>query len=203
MVPHPATQIMAWSVFAVMTQTLQSLPVLGGLTSLLALLAFSLHERRLFELMYRARWIFLSLMLIYAYATPGDALWQGMFAPSREGVEEGALQLLRLLSVLSGLAILLTSLTREKLISGIYALLYPLRYVGLAPQRAAVRLALTLHYAETAMRETASDWRGTIATTLAAKGAGDVRIALEMTAPNWADAVLLCVTIGMLAGMWL
>lgn len=203
MVPHPATQIVVWCVLAVMMQALQSLPILAGVTALLALLAFWLHERRLFELVYRARWILLSLLVIYAYATPGDALWQGISAPSRQGIEEAGLQLMRLLSVLSGLAILLTLLTREKMIGGIYVLLHPLRYLGVAPLRVAVRLALTLHYAETAMRETATDWRGTIAAALAEAKAEDVQIALHMPSPNLGDALLLLVTIGVMMGLWL
>lgn len=203
MVPHPATQIVGWCVLAVMTQALQSLPVLSGLATMLVLLAFRLHERRLFELVYRARWILLSLMVIYAYATPGDELWHGSFAPSRQGIEEGGLQLLRLLSVLAGLAILLTLLTRDKMIGGIYVLLHPLRYLGVAPQRVAVRLALTLHYAETAMRETAADWRGTIAAALAAGKAEDVQITLHMPSPNWGDALLLFAAIGLMIGLWL
>ena len=62
--------------------------------------------------------------------------------------EAQVLQLCRLAFTLASLAILLNLLPRQQLISGLYVLTYPLRYVGLSRERLAVRLALTLQYAD-------------------------------------------------------
>ena len=105
------------------------------------------------QLLRRTRWIMLSLLVIYAYSTPGQPLSDtlGMFSPSREGLFDGVLQPARLLAALAGLAILLDRLHRQQLIAGLYTLCAPLQWLGLSRERFAVRLALTLHYAEVAM----------------------------------------------------
>ena len=83
----------------------------------------------------------------------------GMFSPSREGLTDGVLQLTRLQAALAGLAILLDRLHRQQLIAGLYTLFAPLRLVGVSRERVAVRLALTLQYAEAAMLRKTNTWQ--------------------------------------------
>lgn len=120
--------------------------------------------RKLLQLLRRTRWIMLSLLLVYAYTTPGEPLLEvlGIFSPSREGLSDGVLQLTRLLAALAGLAILLDRLNRQQLIAGLYTLFAPLQLIGVSRQRVAVRLALTLHYAELAMLRKAHTWQGSL-----------------------------------------
>jgi energy-coupling factor transport system permease protein len=103
----------------------------------------------------------LSLLLVYAFSTPGLALFEplGMYSPTREGLADGVVQLARLLAALAGLAILLDRLHRHQLIAGLYTLLLPLRLIGLSRERFAVRLALTLHYGEVAMLRETRPWQ--------------------------------------------
>lgn len=188
--PHPATQISLWLVLAIVAQTL-SPAYLSAFAVLSLLIAFSLHAERLFILLRRTRWIFLSLLLIYAFATPGEALWSWGYAPTREGLLDGLTQLGRLVCVLAGLSILLTLLSRERLIGGIYALVYPVRYLGISRERIAVRLALTLHYAERAMRDAANDWHDAIEDALASGTAEAADIELPVQALTRIDFLLL------------
>ena len=194
--PHPAAQILVWLALAFLAQRL--LPLSLSLFSLLLLgIALRLCAKQLLKLLKRTRWILLSLLVIYAYSTPGAALigaW-GVYAPTREGLLEGALQLGRLLAMLSGLAILLSLLNREQFICGIYALAYPLRWIGISRERAAVRLALTLQYAEPTMGDTAADWRGAIWRALArpATEAGQI----ELQQPAWRSIDIVCILFGL------
>jgi energy-coupling factor transport system permease protein len=155
-------------------------------------------------LLRRTRWIAFSLLLIYAYATPGVALWEslGSLSPTREGLLDGALQLGRLLCALAGLAVLLTSLSLERLIGGLYSLAYPLRFIGLSRERFAVRLALTLEYAEAAMRDTASDWRTTIEHALRTGKSGTAHIELQRQRYGLLDVSLLVAGVALAAGVW-
>ena len=165
--PHPATQIFIWMMLSLQVQTLS--PVyLFSLVPIVMLIAFKMHTRRFFNLLRRSRWILISLLAIYLFATPGQSMWEMPYLPSPtfEGLQEGLMQLGRLISVIAGLSILLTLLSREQLIAGIYGLLYPLHYLGISRERIAIRLALTLHYAEDAMRDTANDWQSAITTAL-------------------------------------
>ena len=138
--------------------TFGALLVTAGSIFIAALLA---SPRKFVQLLRRTRWIMLSLLLIYGYSTPGQAVlvWLRTLGPSREGLGDGVLQLIRLAATLAGLAILLERLHREQLIAGLYVLLAPLRILGLSRERVAVRLALTLHYAEVAMLRKSDTWQ--------------------------------------------
>ncbi len=96
------------------------------------------------------RWLFVSLLLIYAYATPGEYL---VFlplnvAPSYEGLQLGATQIAKLLIAVASLSALFASTTKSQLMAGLWTLLSPLRLVGLNVERFTVRMLLTLHYVE-------------------------------------------------------
>lgn len=203
LIPHPAVQIVFWALLALLAQHLQPQALLAQSVILLAW-ALLLCTKQLLSLLRRTRWILLSLLLIYAYTTPGAAIWPqfGMASPTLEGLLDGFMQLGRLLSVLSGLAILLTLLSQTQLISGIYALVFPLRWCGLSRERIAVRLALTLQYAESAMRDTAKHWRSTISAALEPSAEDTLPVELQLQAFGAVDVLLLGAAVAMLIGVW-
>jgi energy-coupling factor transport system permease protein len=202
LIPHPAVQILIWMLLALLAQRLQALALLA-MTAVLFVAALRLNAEQLLSLVRRTRWILFSLLLIYAYSTPGTALWEplGVASPTREGLLDGLLQLGRLLSVLSGLAILLVLLSQAQLISGLYSLAYPLRWFGLSRERIAVRLALTLEYAESSMRDTASDWRAAISGAMQPSG-GAEHIELHVQRFGVVDFLLLLAGATVLIGVW-
>lgn len=157
---HPALQILIWCVLVAFMQRLPLLP-LSVVAGMLLLVGASLAGKKLWQLLRRTRWILVSLLCIYAYTTPGTPLLEtlGAWSPVREGLVDGATQLLRLLAALASLAILLDRLHRLELISGLYSLFAPLKYLGVSRERCAIRLALTLHYAEVAMVRSEKRWQ--------------------------------------------
>ncbi len=158
---HPAAQILAWGLLVATMQVLTLGPLLIA-SGLVCLGAIFVSPHKLLQLLRRTRWIMLSLLLVYAYTTPGQPLLDalvGIYGPSREGLGDGLLQLTRLLATLAGLAILLDRLHRQELIAGLYTLLAPLELIGISRERVAVRLALTLHYAEAAMLSKTGTWQ--------------------------------------------
>jgi energy-coupling factor transporter transmembrane protein EcfT len=102
------------------------------------------------KLIRRMRYILLFLMLVYALNTPGEyvAGLDYMMPPTYEGIAAGIEQVLRLALILAGLAIVLVNTSRDQFIAGLYYLVQPFRYLGLDPERFAVRLWLTLYYVE-------------------------------------------------------
>lgn len=196
-------QILVWVLLALLAQHLQPVALLV-VTFILFVLALSLCAKQILGLVRRTRWILATLLLIYAYTTPGTALWfqLGVASPTREGLLDGSLQLGRLLCVLSGLAILLELLPKTQLIGGLYTLAYPLRWLGLSRERIAVRLALTLEYAESAMRDTASDWRSTIRAAMQSSASGAEHIELKLQPFRAVDILLLLVCAAVLTGIW-
>ena len=170
--PHPGVLIFLWVCALIVMQTLVASALLAA-TAAMLLVAYTLSASRLLSLLTRTRWIMLTLLLVYAYATPGAAVWAmlGQFSPTWEGAADGLLQLCRLLGALAALSILLQLLSREQLIGGLYALAYPLRFFGWSRERVAARLALTLHYAESATRQAGGSWRDRVSDMLAATSA--------------------------------
>ncbi len=203
LIPHPAVQIVVWVLLALLAQRLQPLALLV-LCAIMFGAALKLCARQLLSLLRRTRWVLMALLVIYAYSTPGAALVSGLgiASPTREGVLDGMLQLGRLLSVLSGLAILLELLPQTRLISGIYTLAYPLQWLGLSRERIAVRLALTLEYAEVAMRDTASDWKATISDALQPIDTRVMHIELRLHAFRIVDALVLLAALAVVIGVW-
>ncbi|HMA10565.1 MAG TPA: CbiQ family ECF transporter T component [Steroidobacteraceae bacterium] len=109
---------------------------------------------QLLRLLRRTRWLLAVLLLTYAYALPGATLWPalGWASPSAEGLQQGALRAGRLVLLLAGLAVLLATTPRARLIYGLYALARPLTWFGFDRRAFAVRLGLTLDYVEHAPR---------------------------------------------------
>lgn len=157
---HPALLILSWCVFVSYMQRTPFV-VLLVLATLTLVLGGWLAGSKLLQLLRRTRWIMLSLLCIYAYSTPGQPVIAelGSWSPVYEGMQDGAMQLLRLLAALASLAVLLDGLHRLELIAGLYSLFAPLRYMGVSRERCAIRLALTLQYAEVAMLRSHAHWQ--------------------------------------------
>lgn len=188
---HPAAQILTWCLLVATMQGLALEAALIAAGSML-LCAFAFSGHKLWQLLRRTRWIILTLLLIYAYSTPGQPLLDalGVGSPSREGVADGVSQLARLLAALAGLAILLDRLHRQQLIAGLYTLFAPLQWLGLSRERLAVRLALTLHYAEVVMLR-AHSWQDTLRSLFEPHGEQTREIELPLYRFGLSDACLL------------
>jgi energy-coupling factor transport system permease protein len=151
----------------------------------------------------RTRWLLLSLVLIYGFVTPGEALvstW-GLYSPTREGLHSGASQALRLVVLLAALSWLLSANGRDRLLCGLYVLLKPFALLGLNAERVASRLWLTLHYSEILEKRRLEDWWREAGLALEEHSVENV--VLERYAAGWRDglALLLAVTGLVLAGV--
>jgi hypothetical protein len=103
---------------------------------------------------------------------------------------DGGLQMLRLLIALAGLALLLDRLHRQQLIAGLYSLFAPLQWLGLSRERMAVRLALTLHYAEVAMLRSVS-WQDNLRSLFEPHTEASKTMELPACRFAYADALLI------------
>jgi len=189
---HPAAQIMTWCLLVTVMQFLV-FEILLIATVIVLLIALLLSTRKLMQLIRRTRWIIVSLLLVYAYTTPGQPLLDalGMFSPSREGLVDGVLQLTRLLAALATLAILLDRLHRQQLIAGLYTLLAPLQLIGVSRERVAVRLALTLQYAEAAMLRGTHTWQDNLRSLFEQHGETGEQLELSLYRFGIGDGLLV------------
>ena len=146
---HPFVKIACFFFLLLLLQYLSasSIAVLCGL---ICLLAAVLNLPHFSQLIKRMRWLFLSLLLVYAYATPGEylAFLPLNVAPSFEGLHLGLIQIAKLLIAVASLSALFASASKSQLMAGLWTMLSPLRLVGLNVERFTVRMLLTLHYVE-------------------------------------------------------
>jgi len=173
--------------------------VLWGLTGLaLGLMAWS-GFKQCWRMLRRARLLFLLMVLVYGFMTPGVAqipAW-GTWSPSVPGVELGLIHAWRLALLLALLATLLHSLDRMQLLAGIYQLLSPLQLLGVPVQRIAVRLWLTLHYFEVQPRPRAmaENWKQALA--LPAQSMDQVELSMPgFTRQDWVFGLMSTALIG-------
>ncbi len=138
---HPTAALILWSSAVIAVQYL-AYPPLAAFAVLLGVLPGVL--RVWLGFVYRARWLLLTLWLILAYNTPGEAYADLVWAPTYEGIAEASLHAARLLVVLGCLSWLLVRLGRDGMLAGLWGALAPARACGLDSERLLVRLALVL-----------------------------------------------------------
>lgn len=152
---HPTIRLALWVAIVLFVQAL------SGADLLLAFVALPIVGRRALRrggrLIWRTRWLMLSLVLVFSWGVAGTPLWDLGIAPTREGVEEGVTQLGRLALVLITVATFLEYGSVTDLLAATHAFLKPFRYLGLNPERGVVRLMLVLRAVETMPRP--RDWR--------------------------------------------
>ena len=146
---HPFVKILLF-IFILVLMNFLGRQAIGLLCIFVSLFALRLHSANFLPAVKRMRWLFISIFMIYAFATPGEYIagFPLTFAPSYEGLALGLLQITRLLIALASISILFATSSKEELIAGLYILLWPLHYIGFNVQQFAVRLLLTLDYVD-------------------------------------------------------
>ena len=158
---HSGLVLLLWLAAVAAVQLLPP-PALGVALAACALAAAALARARTWRLVRRIRVLLLAIAVLFAWFTPGEAAfldWPRL-GPTREGLALAALHAARLLAVVCAVGILLERLPLARLVGGLYALSRPLRGVGVAPERLALRLLLVLRYVEASPRGRGPvDWR--------------------------------------------
>lgn len=146
---HPFVKILCFVLILLLTNTLRD-QWLIALCAGLCLMALWSNKRNLLRVVRRMRWLFISLLIIYAFTTPGEYIPEllAYASPTYEGCVLGLLQITKLLIALASLSLLFASSSKQDLIAGLYMLLTPLKLFGLNVERFSARLMLTLDYVE-------------------------------------------------------
>lgn len=146
---HPAARVSLVLALAVVLARATPGQVLVAGPLLLGLLPWGDRTgwRRLTRSLWRLKFLFLSIGVLYLLLTPGTPLWPALHAgatPSREGLAEGLLRVVALAALLVAVHWLMRTLTRSELVAGLAWALRPLRLLRMDVDRLAVRLVLTL-----------------------------------------------------------
>lgn len=176
MIMHPLIRMVSFLVFAA-GAAYASPGVLAVVTAAI-MLAYLLHRQWLppaWQMLRRLRWLFLSILVIYALLTPGVPLLslEGGWVPTVAGLRQGGIRILALVLVVLTVNILLRVTGRRELCAAIYQFVTPLSWLGLSRDRLAVRMILVLETLpgierqlrglQAALSPARSRWRGTAA----------------------------------------
>ena len=143
------TQLLGFFVLAIIVNTLNIQTLLVLQMCLLGLILLKRQVQYL-RTLKRFKWFLLVMMSIFAFNTPGEHV-AGLplaISPTYEGLRAGSTQTLRICLMLAAISLIINANTRQQLISGFYFIFSPLKILGLAVERFAARLWLTLHYVE-------------------------------------------------------
>lgn len=97
------------------------------------------------KMLKRLRWLFLSILIVYLFFTPGvllipDVLW----GPTQEGLLQGLFRIVVLVLIVAAVNVLIGSTEQAEFLSAVSWCLQPLSWLGLSHERLAVRISLTL-----------------------------------------------------------
>ena len=193
---HPATKILLWLLFSVYAQGL-GLSALLSVTGALILWLLMAERIRFIKAVRRVRFVFFGLIAVYAFSTSGESLFPpwGVFSPSIEGLHAGGVQALRLLCLLASLSLLLRYCATADLLSGIHSLLRPFKSLGVPADRIAVRIWLTLRYAQQGGRVSWRDLRTSLEKATPSDCAPEI-ILLPHSELKWQDSAALLAVLG-------
>lgn len=192
---HPAVSIFSWLSYALAVELAHPAQLVWLTAVAVPLLADAAAGRRFLRLIWRARWLWLALFLVYAFTLPGRLLWPHELSPTLEGIEAAALRILRLLLLLAALARLLAECPPRQLAGGLYLIARPFAFAGLDARALAVRLALTLERLEEA--PPAGKWREMLyRPALPAEGPDEITLLIPAVAGR--DAWMLAASAALL-----
>lgn len=151
---HPVIRIASFLVIAISLAQVNQQKLTTA--AIILLLLFFIQPsffllQKIIKLVYRLRWLFVSIFIIYAWFTPGQLLvpeWAGL-SPYQEGIVTGLMRIAALIMILIAVSILVLNLNRDELISAIHWYCLPLNILGLSRKRLAARLVLTIESVST------------------------------------------------------
>ena len=143
---HPVIRIISLIVLGSAMALSQGRAVLFATSLVLALYVATstTHLAPALKMLRRMRWLFISIVGFYFWFTPGEPLWStaSNWVPSVEGLQLGSARIAALVTLVLAVNLLLQTTPRAAMVSAVLWLTQPLRWIGFAHERLAVRLTL-------------------------------------------------------------
>ncbi|MBL1259473.1 MAG: hypothetical protein COB33_002945 [Thiotrichaceae bacterium] len=145
---HPVILMVSFLVFVAMLAfpAPSALFISSLLLALLYLRDGGAHLSSALVMLRRMRWFLLSILLIFCWLTPGTPViqWPALsgWLPTHEGISSGLLRVMALVLVIGSVNLLLSSLSRQELLTAIYFLARPLQLIGVKAEKVALRMTL-------------------------------------------------------------
>jgi energy-coupling factor transporter transmembrane protein EcfT len=189
---HPTARLVFWLALMLAVQCI------GGAALAVVFMLVPLLGRRVLRrgsrFVWRARWLLVSILVVFSWGVAGEPLWAGPFSPTHEGLIEASAPVGHLLLVLMVVAAFIESMSLPDLLAATHVVLRPLRHLGVDPDRGVVRLMLVLRYVESLPRP--RDWRTLL---YAPKTDETERLEVEYRSLSWTDYAVILIAAGTVA----
>jgi energy-coupling factor transport system permease protein len=145
---HPSIRILTCIAFIAFVSQSEGL-LLFVFAGLLLVSAFILDRRYVIssgKMLWRLRWLFLSILILSFWFTPGEALFAvyADWSPTYEGIIFGLQRIVILAEIILAVNLLVLSIAMSDLIAALQWLFRPFNLIGVTSDRLALRIALTL-----------------------------------------------------------
>lgn len=144
---HAIIKIISFLIFGAAVSTGGNQVLLAGVLLIVPLYFFEggVHVKNAYVMLKRLKWLFLSILIVYLFFTPGRLLFIDLYwGPTIEGLFQGLLRIAVLLLLVAAVNLLISSTKQDDLLSAILWCLRPLALFGIPHERLAVRISLTL-----------------------------------------------------------
>jgi hypothetical protein len=144
---HAVIKIISFLIFGIAVSTGGHEILLAGVLLIMPLYFFErgVHLKNAFMMLRRLKWLFLSILIVYLFFTPGRLLIIDLYwGPTVEGLIQGLSRIFVLLLLVAAVNLLISSTQQDDLLSAILWCLRPLAIFGIPHERLAVRISLTL-----------------------------------------------------------
>lgn len=196
---HPSIFLLLWLIASALIQVLAPALLVIGL-GLALLVSGARIRQQARHLLQRTRWLLVVLLATYLWMTPGEYVMSGI-PVTMEGLEQGGLQSLRLLSMIYAVSVLVVVLPPARFLSATWSLTGRGRWSGV--RRALTRLALVLEESDQLAHQR-MNWHALLADAQLGPNGDQSKeqLALEIqSVPNWQwGMVMLAAAIAVLLG---
>lgn len=144
---HPVIKIVSFLVFGAAVSMANGQVLLAGVLLVLPLYIFGnkIHFHGALRMLKRLKWLFVSILVIYLFFTPGQLLWSDViWSPTFEGLTQGLLRVAVLVLLVAAVNYLISSTEQDDFLSAVLWCLRPLSFFGLPHERLAIRITLTI-----------------------------------------------------------
>lgn len=143
---HPSIRVLCVVILAANLPALALIDLLLLQTLLLGAYALQAPGRLQMLLggLWRLRWLFIAIAVLYLGFTPGTAIHPALPGISQEGLFEGLRRMLVLSALLTTVYLLIAVTSSAELAAALCQLLAPLKPLGVPVQRFALRLSLSM-----------------------------------------------------------
>ena len=140
---HPVIRVISFILFAILIAraTLIQMGVAFVFLSGLLFIKPGLSFRQPLRMLWKLKWLLLSILIVYLLSHAEIARHEPWLA-----IQPALKQVMYIFLVLIAVSSLIATTSRDELIEAIIWLARPVRFLGVSPQRLAIRIALIMEY---------------------------------------------------------